>query len=943
MHVSSSESSEPEDLSESVSSTTNDVPVEVSELKDRLYACLSEVKSEGSFSSYQHASMFPNPGLYIKKLARVVPLPLSDHDAREIAANSALAPFGKKDETVVDTTVRNTWEINASEFEFRNPAWQPFFKQITDKAVKQLGVDSDAIVEAQSYKLLLYEEGAFFKAHKDSEKVLGMFASLIICLPSCSGHTGGDVCLTHGTEKRVLSTSKTSGYDLSVLAWYSDVKHEIKPITSGYRLVLTFNLIAASRKANSAATLNERRLHLQSLLHVWREDFQHVEKLAYILEHQYTASSLGAQNLKRQDRALSDYLENVCGTNRFHLFFAQITKTEMADDADDDEDQEGTSLDHIVLPCGLIVASHGSIETEDIIQSDIFDRDADSEDEGEWTGNENMPGILRYHNTAAIIIPEEKLFQFFRSNVKTASPGGKNLLNYICKLADESLDGPKLKDLAVRLALKAFENDYSYRYYSDSYLYKQEQCDFYSTILDLAMKLPDLELYGKILASGVSSYGPGANAMFVMLAKYFNGKSDQDRPDWQLYLGPVLSNINALPELQSAFSKFKMQLAKEEDQNSFKDWAKGEIDQRLSALDTLSYPYHLPMVVELIESRDPEWVSATMLPIITRLGTGEFIRKLLASLDDKGENAEVKESIANIYRHLIGNCSFELISGPKGFPSFPEARRFDRANMKELFELVAKGLTFGLKEEGIKIIEKHVGDLCGHSGPELAHDDVIYIITTFVTFATSHQGVVSDALAARLFKCLLKRALYEFVQRKPSQPCNWTQKKKGCGSCKDCEDFDRFLLDPVATTQRFRTNLERRSHLSSYAGEWFITETDRRGSPHTLVITKTNREYEHDIKIWTKQFHDMPLLWKDIQTPYMKRVLGPEDYAKLVELRSLRKREYLSPAPLPSMTSQTLNARQPGLNAETKRKADTELNQAAGTKKKVEIIELDSD
>lgn len=211
MHVSSSGSSDAEDHFSShpdSDSSTNDIPVKDSELKERVYQYLSDVNSEGSFSSYQHASLFPNPGLYIKKLGRVIPLPLSDDDAKAIAVNSTLAPFGKADETVVDRSIRNTWEIKASEFDLRNPAWQPFFNQITKKAVEGLGVDPEVTVEAQSYKLLLYEEGAFFKAHKDSEKVPEMFASLIICLPSCSEHAGGDVHLTHRSEQRVLNTSK---------------------------------------------------------------------------------------------------------------------------------------------------------------------------------------------------------------------------------------------------------------------------------------------------------------------------------------------------------------------------------------------------------------------------------------------------------------------------------------------------------------------------------------------------------------------------------------------------------------------------------------------------------------------------------------------------------------------------------------------------------------
>jgi hypothetical protein len=50
-------------------------------------------------------------------------------------------------------------------------------------------------ISAQLYKLLLYEKGAFFKPHKDSEKTPGMFGTLVICLSSA--HEGGDIVLTH--------------------------------------------------------------------------------------------------------------------------------------------------------------------------------------------------------------------------------------------------------------------------------------------------------------------------------------------------------------------------------------------------------------------------------------------------------------------------------------------------------------------------------------------------------------------------------------------------------------------------------------------------------------------------------------------------------------------------------------------------------------------------
>ena len=47
---------------------------------------------------------------------------MSERDARLIEAAATQAPSGKETETVVDTTVRDTFEINPDKFSFKNPA-----------------------------------------------------------------------------------------------------------------------------------------------------------------------------------------------------------------------------------------------------------------------------------------------------------------------------------------------------------------------------------------------------------------------------------------------------------------------------------------------------------------------------------------------------------------------------------------------------------------------------------------------------------------------------------------------------------------------------------------------------------------------------------------------------------------------------------------------------
>ena len=50
-------------------------------------------------------------------------------------------------------------------------------------------------VEARLYKMVLYEEGGFFKAHKDTEKEPGMFATLVVQLPA--KHDEGKLVVRH--------------------------------------------------------------------------------------------------------------------------------------------------------------------------------------------------------------------------------------------------------------------------------------------------------------------------------------------------------------------------------------------------------------------------------------------------------------------------------------------------------------------------------------------------------------------------------------------------------------------------------------------------------------------------------------------------------------------------------------------------------------------------
>lgn len=66
----------------------------------------------GTFAFSRTYSDAPNPVLDVAGLG-TIGLPLSVRDADAIKAQSSQAPFGMADRTVVDKTVRDTWEIDA--------------------------------------------------------------------------------------------------------------------------------------------------------------------------------------------------------------------------------------------------------------------------------------------------------------------------------------------------------------------------------------------------------------------------------------------------------------------------------------------------------------------------------------------------------------------------------------------------------------------------------------------------------------------------------------------------------------------------------------------------------------------------------------------------------------------------------------------------------------
>ena len=106
-------------------------------------------------------------------------------------------------------------------------------------------------VAAELYKLLVYDQGSFFVSHRDTEKVPGMFATLVLVLPSVS--TGGELVVRHKDREVRLDLRCEDPSEAAFAAFYADCVHEVLPVITGCRLVLVYSLLRKGKGPRARA------------------------------------------------------------------------------------------------------------------------------------------------------------------------------------------------------------------------------------------------------------------------------------------------------------------------------------------------------------------------------------------------------------------------------------------------------------------------------------------------------------------------------------------------------------------------------------------------------------------------------------------------------------------------------------------------------------------
>lgn len=280
----------------------------MSSLTTELAEILSTVQRPGDFYTTGTTDIFA-PSLDVVGVGPIA-LPLLPVQAQQLMAVAERAPYGRGEETLVDTEVRRTWQITPERVQLAGRHWARTLADIVARAAAGLGVTGPVV--ADFYKLLVYDTGSFFVSHRDTEKAAGMFATLIIVLPSI--YTGGALLVRHRDRDVRLDLGCSEPSEVAFAAFYADCVHEVLPITSGCRLTLIYTLRRQGRdRLPEPPHYDTEQACATALLRQWiagkeAPDDDSPEKLIYPLEHAYTAAALSFEALKGADAAVAAVL-----------------------------------------------------------------------------------------------------------------------------------------------------------------------------------------------------------------------------------------------------------------------------------------------------------------------------------------------------------------------------------------------------------------------------------------------------------------------------------------------------------------------------------------------------------------------------------------------------------------------------------------------------------
>ena len=681
------------------------------------------------------------------------------------------APYGKGTKTLMDTTVRDCWQIDADQVRVTGSTWGDTLNQIMGLVSKGLGFAQDQI-GAELYKLLVYKEGGFFSAHRDTEKVSGMVATLSLSLPTLG--EGGELAISHGGRETVFNMNAKEPSELAYAAFYADCLHEARPVTEGHRISLVFNLfIRSGKKWTGAPDYAELADKVRRTLVDWKSSDE-ANKIVWLLDHSYTEDGLSFETLKGTDAAVARVFGEAAENAKCDMHAAVLYIRETGDpefDYDSDWGGEPTTgstiaelhereehLENWVARDG----SHPpfgklSIADDELIPLDALEYiDPDEEEFEDYMGNYGPTLDLIYRIAVLVVWPKAKTLEI------VAGGGIKNAVSWVATQCD------KVSDAEMRRLLSILADRWPTR-----------KNEYHDNNLSEMLRL-----------LGTTGNGDIATGFLDRIAvNHYDGSENASLAD----LLPVVGPKTAREFLSNLIKKCMPERPKE----------------------ILSL---LTLIAQNLVQAELVWRD------LLREAAQSAVLNLRAVLEYSSKTFSHEG-----YCRLLGG---KIVYGDN---EVVKREHLDSPAVRSLFALAWR---LELEQESV------------HAATTIADFPKIVTPDRMLPQALAGLHKIDHANRTEAYRLLWRQSTDFLLQRSsspPDEPTNWIINTEIPHTDELAVELQEFCLSPDVRVKRFKVAKDFRKHIHRMIEELRLDidhETERKGSPYTLVCVKNRASYK---------------------------------------------------------------------------------------------------
>ncbi|KAF1962106.1 hypothetical protein CC80DRAFT_531084 [Byssothecium circinans] len=820
------------------------------DFKTQLKTCLDGIQNDGSPWSLRTYQDYTNPSLQIDGCG-LIRLPLSERDAAAISKQAVPTAVGM-------------WALGASKVKCRNPAWTAYLDKVAGKSVGDLGVQVKAYLEARG--LILYAKGASVGAEtqKWQEERPRVFGTLLVCL--ASEHEGGAVHIVQGKQHDTLETSSTSAFDLSTLAWYSDVHPEFRPLASGYRLALVYDLMCneeGTKNKPEAAEFERRGAQMERLLTLWRDEHQDMPPLIYPLFNEYDKGKISLQTPRGPDLERCKFLERRCASNGVVWLIGTLKRRKRYIGSEDSRQKISLSGSLFTFSGSNWHINLGRVSERDILVDfdDFYCRDPDSTNQvsrfysrhvcSYWTDKFTK---MSHHETGQL----SEFFHFLQDD--QARYPDANLPEFVGDAMKKIMSIACDQIMATPFNPVKQGPSESISHMVIRYLAEKNRSHLArEALLEITQKPSWLFSEGRVRIV--------ATHIAVTQKNRSDNKVWLDRFSSSL---PKARTFTQIVDTIKSFDEFKLHLV-DTYQDMCDRWKMAKVESALKRTNSFSKDAS-PALLLILPKVGMARYSKFILPVLVASADKMALLKYLIELYKATETAAHPSIVKPIYAAILkadppiiqltiddicpNSSQPNKIVHPARVSSKPTPDKKVQ-HVERYFSFLTvfyRTLNLGLIEESKRLISANFPPLSvieselGTNWIELVN----FIIKLVRFFKHCKDARVYTVFRTLAVPVVYKLAEYQITNR-PHKPRNWARLRvKPCaGGCPHCSKLNRFLLDPNQEDAHFAypTTIRDR-HRGKLSEDDYKTKIVNTDKGPNLVVYKTNNAYSRADKAW---------------------------------------------------------------------------------------------